>query len=285
MLAFALCGEGYDLLPSGDVPLALIAVFVVLLGLAFGSFLNVCISRLPQHKSVVTPRSQCPQCGTAIRASDNIPLLSWAVLRGRCRGCRRSIAWRYPAVEFGTAALFLLAYFRFGLTLMGIGMMALTFLLLGLAAMDAETMRLPDAFTLPGILLGIVFAGLLPAPTFPDHLAHAGLAALCAVLAGLVILTIRWVYFLWRGVEGMGMGDAKLLAMIAAWLGPGLTLVTLFFGALSASVVGLLWIAIARKQESPMTARIPFGSFLCGAALYAIYQGPASLGWYMQFFR
>jgi len=285
MLAFALCGEGYDLLPSGDVPLALIALFVVLLGLAFGSFLNVCISRLPQHKSVVTPRSRCPQCGTAIRASDNIPLLSWAVLRGRCRGCRRSIAWRYPAVEFGTAALFLLAYLRFGLTLMGIAMMVLTFLLLGLAAMDAETMRLPDAFTLPGILLGIVFAGLLPAPTFPDHLAHAGLAALCAVLAGLVILTIRWVYFLWRGVEGMGMGDAKLLAMIAAWLGPGLTLVTLFLGALSASVVGLLWIAIARRQESPMTARIPFGSFLCGAALYAIYQGPASLGWYMQFFR
>jgi len=285
MLAFALCGEGYDLLPSGDVPLALIALFVVLLGLAFGSFLNVCISRLPQHKSVVTPRSRCPQCGTAIRASDNIPLLSWAVLRGRCRGCRRSIAWRYPAVEFGTAALFLLAYLRFGLTLMGIAMMVLTFLLLGLAAMDAETMRLPDAFTLPGILLGIMFAGLLPALTFPEHLAHAALAAVGAIVAGLVILTIRWVYFLWRGVEGMGMGDAKLLAMIAAWLGPGLTLVTLFLGALSASVVGLLWIAIARRQESPMTARIPFGSFLCGAALYAIYQGPASLGWYMQFFR
>jgi leader peptidase (prepilin peptidase)/N-methyltransferase len=105
------------------------------------------------------------------------------------------------------------------------------------------------------------------------------------MIAGLVILTIRWVYYLWRGVEGMGMGDAKLLAMIAAWLGPALTLVTLFFGALSASVVGLLWIAIARRKESPMTARIPFGSFLCGAALYAIYQGPANVGWYMQFFR
>lgn len=285
MLAFAVCGEVYDLLPSGNVPLALIAVFVVLLGLAFGSFLNVCISRLPQHKSVVRPRSQCPQCGTAIRASDNIPLLSWAVLRGRCRTCRRRIAWRYPAVELGTAALFLLAHLRFGLTVMGIGMMVLSFLLLGLAVMDAETMRLPDAFTLPGILLGILFAGLMPAPTVSEHLANAGLAALGAIVAGLVILTIRWVYYLWRGVEGMGMGDAKLLAMIAAWLGPALTLVTLFFGALSASVVGLLWIAISRRKESPMTARIPFGSFLCGAALYAMYQGPANVGWYMQFFR
>ena len=285
MLAFADFGEGYDLLPSGNVPLALIAVFVVLLGLAFGSFLNVCISRLPQHKSVVRPRSQCPQCGTAIRASDNIPLLSWAVLRGRCRSCRGRIAWRYPAVELAATALFLLAYLRFGLTVMGIGIMVLSFLLLGLAVMDAETMKLPDAFTLPGILLGIVFAGLLPAPTLMEHLAHAGLSALGAALAWLVILTIRWVYYLWRGVEGMGMGDAKLLAMIAAWLGPALTLVTLFFGALSASVVGLLWIAISRRKESPMTARIPFGSFLCGAALYAIYQGPANVGWYMQFFR
>ena len=273
------------MVPSGNLPLAFIAVFVVLLGLVFGSFLNVCISRLPKHESVVRPRSRCPQCGTAIRASDNIPLLSWAVLRGRCRNCRKPIAWRYPAVEVGTAALFLLAFMRFGLTVSGIGIMVLSFLLLGLAAMDAETMRLPDAFTLPGIVLGIVFAGLLPAPTLADHLAHAGLAALGAAVGALVILTIRWIYYAWRRVEGMGIGDAKLMAMIAAWLGPTLTLVTLFMGALSASVVGLLWIALARRSESPMTARIPFGSFLCGAALYAIYQGQANVGWYLQFFR
>lgn len=285
MLAFAPGRRRLALLPSGNVILPLIAIFVVLLGLVFGSFLNVCISRLPKHESVVRPRSHCPQCGTAIRASDNVPLLSWAVLRGRCRSCRRRIAWRYPAVEAGLAALCLLAYLRFGLTVSGVGIMVLSFLLLGLAAMDAETMRLPDAFTLPGILLGIAFAGLLPAPALADHLAHAGLAALGAVVGALVILTIRWIYYFWRGVEGMGIGDAKLLAMIAAWLGPTLTLVTLFCGALSASVVGLLWIAVARRKESPMTARIPFGSFLCGAALYAIYQGQANVGWYMQFFR
>lgn len=273
------------MLPSGNVPLALIAIFVVLSGLAFGSFLNVCISRLPRHESVVRPRSKCPQCGAAIRASDNVPLLSWVVLRGRCRSCHRHIAWRYPAVEFAMAALFLLAYLRNGVTVTGIGIMVLSFLLLGLAVMDAETMRLPDTFTLPGIALGILFAGLMPADTLTDHLAHAGLAALGAFVAALVILVIRWVYYLWRGVEGMGIGDAKLLAMVAAWVGPVLTLVTLFFGALAASVVGLLWIALARRKESPMTARIPFGSFLCGAALYAIYRGPASVGWYMQFFR
>lgn len=273
------------MVPSGNLPLALIAVFIVLLGLVFGSFLNVCISRLPKHESVVRPRSRCPQCGAAIRASDNIPLLSWAVLRGRCRSCKKPIAWRYPAIEVGTAALFLLGYMRFGLTVSGIGIMVLSFLLLGLAAMDAETMRLPDAFTLPGILLGIVFAGLLPASTAADHLAHAGLAVLGAFIGALVILTIRWIYYAWRGVEGMGIGDAKLMAMIAAWLGPTLTLVTLFMGALSASVVGLLWIALARRKESPMTTRIPFGSFLCGAALYAVYQGQANVGWYLQFFR
>lgn len=273
------------MVPSGNVPLALTEILIVLLGLVFGSFLNVCIARLPKHLSVVRPRSRCPQCGTAIRASDNVPLLSWVVLRGKCRSCRRRIAWRYPAVELGTAALFLLAYLQFGLTLMGAGMMLLSFLLLGLAVMDAETMRLPDAFTLPGILLGIFFAGLLPAPSIADHLAHAGLALLGAIVGALVILTIRWIYYAWRRVEGMGIGDAKLLAMIAAWLGPTLTLVTLFFGALSASVVGLLWIALSRRKESPMTARIPFGSFLCGAALYAIYQGQANVGWYLQFFR
>lgn len=273
------------MVPSGNVLLPLIAIFIVLLGLVFGSFLNVCISRLPQHESVVRPRSRCPQCGAAIRASDNIPLLSWFVLRGRCRNCRKPIAWRYPAVELGTAALFLLAWLRFGLTVSGIGIIVLSFLLLGLAVMDAETMRLPDAFTLPGILLGIVFAGLLTAPTVAGHLAHAGLAALGAIVGALVILTIRWIYYAWRRVEGMGIGDAKLMAMIAAWLGPALTLVTLFLGALSASVVGLLWIAVARRKESPMTARIPFGSFLCGAALYAIYHGQANVGWYLQFFR
>ena len=135
----------------------LIPIFVVLLGLAFGSFLNVCISRLPRHESIVRPRSRCPRCAAPIAAGDNIPILSWILLRGRCRHCNQSIAWRYPAVEFATAALFLLSLLFFGLTVAGIGMAILSFLLLGLAVMDAETMRLSDAFSLPGIALGILY--------------------------------------------------------------------------------------------------------------------------------
>jgi leader peptidase (prepilin peptidase)/N-methyltransferase len=135
----------------------------VLFGLAFGSFLNVCISRLPRHESIVHPRSRCPRCRAGIQAADNIPILSWILLRGRCRVCRWPIPWRYPAVEFATAALFLLSFLRFGLGVVAIGMAVLCFLLLGLAVMDAETMRLPDAFTLTGIVLGILYSGIAPA--------------------------------------------------------------------------------------------------------------------------
>jgi leader peptidase (prepilin peptidase)/N-methyltransferase len=192
------------------------ALSAAVFGLAFGSFLNVCISRLPRHESIVRPRSHCPRCGAMIRSGDNIPILSWILLRGRCRHCRQPIAWRYPAVELATAALFLLSELRFGLTVTGIGMAILSFLLLGLAVMDAETMRLPDAFTLPGIALGILYSTLLPA----DHLGHAIASILWAASAALLLLLLRRLYFVIRHQEGLGLGEVDLLAMIAAWLGP-----------------------------------------------------------------
>ena len=259
-------------------------LFVVLFGLAFGSFLNVCISRLPRHESLVRPRSRCPRCGVTISAADNIPILSWILLRGRCRQCRGRIAWRYPAVEFATAALFLLCYLRFGLTVTGVGTAVLCFLLLGLAVMDAETMRLPDAFTWPGIGLGILFAFLSPHSAIGYRLWSALLAILWSFAAALLLFVIRGAYFVVRRKEGLGMGDIKLFAMIAAWLGPAPAVLTLLLGALAAAVYGVLAIALSRGRRPFLSTRLPLGSFLCAAALFAIFTGDPIVAWYLRFY-
>lgn len=256
----------------------------MLFGLAFGSFLNVCIRRLPRHESIVRPGSRCPDCSTPILTRDNLPLVSWVALRGRCRACHRRIPWRYPAVEFATAALFLMCFLQFGWSVTGAGMAVLSFLLLGLAVMDAETMRLPDAFTLPGLLLGLIYAGLLPEPTAAGHFRAAGLALLWAVLAALILLLISGAYYLVRHRQGLGTGDIKLLAMIAAWLGPILTLLTLTLGVFATAVYALILVAASGNRRATMTAKLPFGSFLCAAALYALFRGEPILRWYLQFF-
>lgn len=272
------------------VPLTLIlAIFVVLFGLAFGSFLNVCIARLPRHRSIVSPGSACPNCCAQIRVSDNVPVLSWILLRARCRTCRWHIPWRYPATEIATAALFLLCYLRFGLTVTGAGMAVLSFLLLGLAVMDAETMRLPDAFTLPGIALGIVWHGTVHTAAFAIHLQNAAFSLLWAVCAALLIWLIRWFYSVLRHREGMGLGDAKLLALIAAWLGPALTALTFVLGTCAAAVFGIALLVKQRRPTGPSRtaapAQLPFGSFLCAAALYALFAGQPLVTWYAGFFR
>ncbi len=252
-----------------------------------GSFLNVCIARLPRHRSIVRPGSACPNCGAAIRVSDNLPILSWIVLGARCRACRWRIPWRYPAVEIATASLFLLAYLRNGLTLAGASAAVLSFLLLGLAVMDAETMHLPDAFTLPGIVLGIAWRGVLPAPTLAAHLRNAAASLFWALCAALLIWLIRWFYYLLRHREGMGLGDAKLLAMIAAWLGPALTGLTFVLGACAAAIFGVALLAKRPHGQSRLDgqSRLPFGSFLCAAALYALFAGQPIVAWYAGFFR
>jgi leader peptidase (prepilin peptidase)/N-methyltransferase len=255
-----------------------------LFGLAFGSFLNVCISRLPRHESILRPGSRCPDCSTPILIRDNFPLLSWIALRGRCRACHRRIPWRYPAIEFATAALFLTCFLQFGLTLADVGMAVLSFLLLGLAVMDAETMRLPDAFTLPGLLLGIVYSGLLPEATMSAHLRAVGFALLWAVVAALILLLISGAYYLVRRRQGLGTGDIKLLAMIAAWLGPIPTLLTLTLGVFATAVYALLLVAASADRRAALTASLPFGSFLCAAALYALFRGEPIVHWYLQFF-
>jgi len=257
----------------------------VLFGLAFGSFLNVCISRLPRHESIVRPGSRCPRCGVPIGTADNLPVVSWIFLRGRCRACHQRIAWRYPAVELATAALFLLSALRYGLSVHGVGIAVLCFLLLGLAVMDAETMRLPDAFTLPGIGIGMVYAALLPAESPQDHLWHAGASLLCAFAAALFLLLIRWIYAAFRHREGLGMGDVKLIAMIAAWLGAAPTILTFILGALATMVFGVFIVTASRGQRQFSSTRVPLGSFLSAAAIYAIYAGQPIIRWYLHFYE
>jgi leader peptidase (prepilin peptidase) / N-methyltransferase len=268
----------------------LISIFAVLLGLAFGSFLNVCISRLPRHESVMTPRSRCPRCLTPIMNRDNVPLLSWVLLRGRCRSCGARIPVRYPLVEGVTAGLFLLCYFEFGLTLRGVGAAALCWLLLGLAVTDAETLLLPDALTLPGLVLGVVYSGLWygDGPWTGFQWRAAGEALLWAACAGALILLIRGLYWLVRRREGIGLGDAKLLAMIAAWLGPWQAGLVLLLAVVCAAAYGLgliVWRGTHRSPGNKLTARIPLGAFLCAAGILSLFEGNSILGWYFRFFR
>jgi leader peptidase (prepilin peptidase)/N-methyltransferase len=284
----------------------LISIFVVLLGLAFGSFLNVCISRLPRHESIVAPRSRCPRCLTPILNRDNIPLLSWVLLRGRCRGCGAGIPVRYTLIEAATAALFLLCYVEFGLSLHGIASAILCWLLLGLAATDAETLLLPDALTLPGLALGVIYSGFQgtgesPAfhfsaldhssagdPAFVVSWKAAGESLLWAACAASVILLIRGLYWLVRRREGIGLGDAKLLAMIAAWLGPWQAVLVLFLAVVCAGAYGsglIAWGRMRGSADRKFTARIPLGAFLSAAGIIAIFEGDSILSWYLGLFR
>jgi leader peptidase (prepilin peptidase)/N-methyltransferase len=200
------------------------------------------------------------------------------MLGGRCRTCRKAISWRYPAIEISTAALWILCWLLCGLTVRGAGIAILSFLLLGLAAMDAETMILPDTFTLPGIALGVLYSGLL-CESFRCAAVSAGWAA----LAGLILLAISGVYWLLRRRAGVGIGDVKLIAMIAAWLGPGETLLVLLLASIGAAAWGI-GLSISRRRLDA-TVALPFGSFLCAAALYSVFYGHRILGWYMRFFR
>jgi leader peptidase (prepilin peptidase) / N-methyltransferase len=258
---------------------ALIVIAIVILGLVFGSFLNVCIARLPRHESIVRPRSRCPRCGGAIAAWDNIPVLSYMLLGGRCRACRNPISWRYPAIELLLPILWLLCWVEFGLTIRGVGMAVLCFLLLGLAVMDAETMRLPDAFTLPGIVLGIVYSGAIC-----DKWAHCAALSLgwAATFAGLM-LAIAGIYWLLRRRAGMGIGDAKLMALVAAWLGPSQGALVLFLGVVVAAIYALVLSAARRRMEGSVA--LPFGAFLSVAGIYALFVGQRIIYWYLGFFR
>lgn len=293
-----------------------------LVGLLFGSFLNVCISRLPAHESVVTPRSRCISCGHAIRWYDNVPILSWVVLRGRCRDCAARISWRYPAVEMAVGIWFIRPAREIMLGYMGrspadvwvdaIGLAILGFLLIGLMVMDWQTMRLPDAFTLTGIGIGFVLVCLqalflkpgesdivlntshqlrLSSPgsfTAQGNVFLTGTEALImgriAAIAGaaLLLLGIRGGYKAVRKRDGMGLGDVKLMAMIAAFLGFEVTLLALLAGVVAASVYG---IAMMVGRKAGPESKLPLGSFLAAGSLLGALVGPGIVDWYAGLLR
>ena len=293
-------------------------------GLIFGSFLNVCIYRLPRGLSVVSPRSACPECHTPIAAYDNIPVLSWLILRGRCRGCGARITPRYAVVELICGLLFLLSYLQTGLSLEAAKACVLCFLLVGLTFTDAETHLLPDALTLPGLAIGLLFSlvTLVPGPAyklFPLHfgappsslqvdlqLAWRSLlnSLMGAAIGAGALYGIGWVYLKLRKVEGMGLGDVKLMALVGAFLGPVLTLFVLCTASLLGGAYGIcLLLAVFRSRLVRYRARlggqasarawqaaniamqgleIPFGVFLCVMALVAWFYGVAAIRGYLR---
>jgi len=299
-----------------------IASGIFAFGLVFGSFLNVCIYRMLRGVSVVRPGSACQHCGKPVRFYDNIPVLSWLMLRGRCRNCLAGITPRYLVVELITGCLFLLCYWHFGLTLATLKCAVLGFLLLGLIFTDAETHLLPDKLTLPGLAIGLIFSlfapvndlmslvlpGVFQLPlssdvswrlfSFLDSLLGAAVGA--SFLYGVGVIYLRW-----RGVEGMGFGDVKLMAMLGSFLGLRLTILTMAAASIAGSIFGLwtvfaVWIKRVqrRKQvfhESGAAARrnawasalvalrrhqMPFGVFLGSMGLVAFFFGQQFLHWY-----
>lgn len=251
-------------------PEPLVAVALGWLGLAVGSFLNVCIHRLPAGESVLWPPSRCPHCGYALRWFDNIPVLSYLWLRAGCRRCRALISIRYPVVELVTMGVFLLHYGSWGMDPILVPRLVFACALIVLFAIDLEHHLLPNVITLPGIV-----AGLLCSSVFPPGIIDAALGVL---LGGGVLWGIGEGYYRVTGQEGMGGGDVKMLAMVGAFLGWKLVLVTLVFSSVAGSIVGLLVIAVKRGG---MKYALPYGTFLAVGALIASLYGDQIVGWYV----
>jgi leader peptidase (prepilin peptidase) / N-methyltransferase len=246
-----------------------IAILVVL-GLSVGSFLNVCIHRLPRGESLNSPPSRCPHCDYRLRWFDNIPLVSYALLGGRCRQCRARISIRYPIVELITMALFVVHGAVFGWTPLLVPRLVFACAMVVLFAIDLEHHLLPNVITLPGIAVGLIASAVLP-PGIVD-------ALIGVLIGGGVLWLIGEAYFRYSGHEGMGGGDVKMLAMIGAFLGWKLVLVTLVLSSVLGSIIGLIVIA-ARKGG--MKYALPYGTFLALGALVASLAGDAIVNWYV----
>ncbi|HKT79033.1 MAG TPA: prepilin peptidase [Vicinamibacterales bacterium] len=248
------------------------SVLAALFGAVIGSFLNVCIHRLPRGASIVWPASACPSCGHRLAWFENIPVASYLALRGRCRSCHSPITIRYPIIEIVTALLFAGAWWLYGPSLLLVSRVVFGCALIVLFGIDLEHHLLPNVITLPGILVGFLFS-LATAPGWIDSL-------LGIVLGGGILWAIAEIYYRVRHEEGLGMGDVKMLAMIGAFLGWQMTIVTLMLASFAGSIVGVALLAAGRGG---MKYALPFGTFLSvGAALAAAFGTPL-LEWYLRF--
>jgi len=248
-------------------------------GLLIGSFLNVCIYRLPRDLSVVRPRSYCPSCERTISWYDNVPLLSFAFLAGKCRCCRQRIPLRYPAVELLTGLVFAGAVWKYGVTPEAVKYAIMAAILVELVFSDLDSRILPDEFTKGGIVLGVLLALWVPmdpglahiwlSPDWDPRLASVVESLLGAAVTSGALWSVGWLYSKVRHRDGLGFGDVKMIAMMGAFLGLQRTLLVLVLGSVLGSVVGLGFILIARKDAS--TYELPYGTFLGAAALVYIF--------------
>lgn len=254
------------------LPTPLALFFVFCFGAMLGSFLNVVIYRVPNDESIVMPPSHCPRCETRIRWYDNIPVLSWFVLRGRCRHCREPFSFRYPFNEFLTGALFVLLQWRFGWTAQWAGMCVLTAALIAILWIDIDHQLILDVITFPGILLGLAYNLVV---------VREWQAALIGCVAGYLFgdILARVSQFIYKK-EAFGRGDVKLIAMLGAWLGWKPLVVAVFSSFLLGSVVGLALMGLQRVSWG-QHAEIPFGPALVGGGLLAIFTGPHLWDWYV----
>ena len=251
-------------------PLILLGLF----GLAVGSFLNVCIHRLPRRESLNWPASHCTACGRPLAWYENVPVAAWLVLRGRCRTCRERISVMYPIVELVTGAAFVAGYVIYGPTPLLAARLLFACAMIVLFAIDLRHQILPNVITLPGIVIGFVLSVALP---------PGWLASLIGLLAGGGILfAIGESYYRLRGIEGLGMGDVKMLAMIGAFLGWQLMLVTLVLASFAGSLVG---VALIVSGRGGMKLALPFGTFLAVGALVAAVAGEPLLAWYLGYYE
>jgi leader peptidase (prepilin peptidase)/N-methyltransferase len=245
-------------------------VALFLLGLCIGSFLNVCIYRMPRGESVSFPGSRCTSCGTAIRWYDNVPVVSYLLLGRKCRACRAPVSSRYALVELLTGAVFASHAWFYGPGLLLGARLVLAAILIALFFIDFEHQLLPDALTLPGIAVGIA-ASVFASPGITSSLIGAALGAA-------ILLAIRWLWKRATGVDGMGLGDVKMLAMIGAFLGWQNVWLVLFVASLAGAITG---ITIAATRRGSMKSKLPFGTFLAVAALFASFWGDRLIAWYV----
>jgi leader peptidase (prepilin peptidase)/N-methyltransferase len=283
------------------VPRPIIFIIAGVFGAIIGSFLNVVIHRLPREESIVFPNSRCPSCGTAIAAYDNLPVLSYLILRGRCRSCQAGIVWRYPAVELLTGLLFVAVTWHDGLSLMLPFDLVFSSAILALIFIDAEHMILPNAITYPGIVFALVARVAIPFFSATAHfddfasltqgMLHGlpgwSVSLIGAAIGGLIgggsLWLMGWTWEKLRGIEAMGLGDVKMMFMVGAYLGWRLTVLTIFMGVLSGSIIGIgLMVQQGRKD---MQMLLPFGVFLGIGTIASLLIGTGIVEWYASQYR
>jgi leader peptidase (prepilin peptidase) / N-methyltransferase len=283
-----------------DVPLPVASAFMAMVGAIIGSFLNVVIHRIPREQSIVFPNSSCPKCKAAIKPYDNIPIISYLILRGRCRNCGVHISSRYPAVEALTAVLFAAVTWHDRLSLALPFDLIFAAVMLALIFIDAEHMILPNAITYPGILFALLTRILVPYLAGPAHFddlpqlmnSWPALPVWAVSLIGAAIGALAgggslWLMgFMWeklRGVEAMGFGDVKMMLMVGAFLGWRLTILTILLGALSGSIAGIF--VMYRRGSRNMQMMLPFGIFLGIGSIVSLLFGTRIIVWYASQFR